>query len=321
MPDDGPETDAPDEPADGEPTDDEPADDGWTDDQPLSARARALVEAGADPDDPDSSDDLHEQVVALLRRGLASAEPDAPGLLAAAHLRVGDRHAAVEVLAPAVAVQGRLELAGVLGRTYAALGDHDAAERAFLLALDDGDLAATNDYGVFLRDRGRIQEAAHVLDRAARGGDELAALNLVALHLEELDDPVTATVLAERFVDDARPSTLVALADVRLAAGLDGEAEDLYRRAADGGGACANIYYGWFLEEQRDDAEGAERALRRGHDVGEEGAAYHLARFLYDAGRTDDARPLFEEAADAGDPDAAAVLEESYGGLVDRFDD
>ncbi len=284
--------------------------------QPLSDRARAL--AGSDPDD---SDETHDEVVNLLLRGLAAAEPDAAGLLAAAHLRHGDRHAAVQVLGPAVHVHGEIELAGVLGEALAALGDHDAAERAFLVGLDAGDVGAMNDYGVFLRDRGRTQEASYVLDRAARAGDDLAALNLVALHLEELDDPDTAIALAEQYADDARPSSLVALADVRLAVGREDDAEALYRQAAELGGSCANIYYGWFLQDRRDDLEGAERALRTAHEVGEEGAAFHLARFLFDDGRRDDAQPFFEEAARHGDVDAQRVLEDSYRGLVDRFDD
>ena len=55
-----------------------------SDAQPLSDRARLLV--GNDPDD---SDETHDEVVTLLLRGLAAAEPDAAGLLAAAHLGRG----------------------------------------------------------------------------------------------------------------------------------------------------------------------------------------------------------------------------------------
>ncbi|MDF2976951.1 MAG: hypothetical protein K0S40_1679, partial [Actinomycetospora sp.] len=50
-------------------------------------------------------------------------------------------------------------------------------------------------------------------------------------------------------------------------------------------------------------------------------AAFHLARFLFDHGRPDDALPYFEEAAWHGDPDAVAVLEAEYRGLVDEYDD
>ena len=285
--------------------------------QPLCDEARALVRA-----DPSDSQGTHVEVVTLLRRALASGEDDAAGLLATAHLERGDRRAAAEVLGPAVHGAGQhAELAATLGETLAELGDHDGAEAAFLVGLDAGEPSAINDYGVFLRDRGRTQEAAYVLDRAARAGDDLAPLNLVALHLEELDDLVTAAAIAQEYADEARPSSLVALADVRLAEHRVDEAEQLYRRASELGAACAHIYYGWFLQDRRGDLAGAEDHLRRARDAAEPGAAFHLARFLHDTGRREEAQPLFEEAAHFGDADAQEVLETEYLGLVDRWDD
>jgi Tfp pilus assembly protein PilF len=284
--------------------------------EPLCDEARRRRAApGAD------LEEHHRELVTLLRRALASAERSAPGLLATVHLDHGERREAVDVLTPAVLAGRQADLAGLLGETLAAMGDHEGAEQAFLVGLDGGDAGAMNDYGVFLRDRGRTQEALYALDRAVRAGDDLAPLNLVALHLEELDDPATATELAERLHDEAKPSTLVALADCRLAAGRVEEAGELYRRAAEGGGACAHIYYGWFLRDRHADLDGAEEQLRRAHEVGEPGAAFHLARFLFDHGRPDEALSYFEEAAWHGDPDAVAVLEAEYRGLVDEYDD
>jgi tetratricopeptide (TPR) repeat protein len=277
--------------------------------EPLCDQARALA-----------ADRLDDRV-ALLRRALASGEPSAPGLLAHAHLDRGERFEAIDVLTPPVMARRESALAGLLGETLAAIGDHDSAEAAFLIGLDAGDPAATNDYGVFLRGRGRTQEAQYVLDRAVRLGDELAPLNLVALHLEELDDPVTATELAEGFLDEGKPATLLALADCRLAAGRVQDAADLYRRAAEQDAPCAHIYYGWFLRDRRDDLAGAEEQLRRAHEVAEPGAPFHLGRFLFDLGRLDEAQPYLEDAARRGDPDAAALLEVEYRGLVDEYDD
>ena len=154
-----------------------------------------------------------------------------------------------------------------------------------------------------------------------RLGDELAALNLVALHLEELDDPMTASELAEELLDEAKPATLLALADCRLAAGRVDEAEDLYRRAAEQGAPCGHIYYGWFLRDRRDDHAGAEEELRRAHEAGEPGATFHLGRFLFDTGRGDEARPLLETGAARGDADADALREAEYRGTVDPYDD
>ena len=284
--------------------------------EPLCDEARALAAAP----DAHSMEGLEERI-ALLRRAVASREPSAPGLLAQAYLDRGDRREAADVLVPAVMSRREPELAGLLGETLAAIGDHEAAEAAFLVGLDAGDPAATNDYGVFLRGRGRTQEALYVLDRAVRLGDELAALNLVALHLEELDDPRTATELAEELLDEDRPATLLALADCRLAAGLVREAGDLYRRAAEGDGPCAHIYYGWFLRDRHDDLAGAEEQLRRAHEVDEPGAPFHLGRFLLDHGRPEEAQAYIEEAARRGDPDALGVLETRYRGLVDEYDD
>ena len=286
------------------------------DDEPLCAEARGIAAAP----DGDSVESV-EQRIALLRRALASGEPSAPALLAHAHLARGERREAADLLLPAVMTHRESEHAGLLGETLAAIGDHDSAEAAFMVGLDGGDPAATNDYGVFLRGRGRTQEALYVLDRAVRLGDELAPLNLVALHLEELDDPATATQLAEELLDDDRPATLLALADCRLADGRSDEAADLYRRAAEQGAPCGHIYYGWFLREHHGDHDGAEEHLRRAHEVGEPGAAFHVGRFLFDLGRSDEAQPYIEEAARRGDPDAVALLENQYRGLVDEYDD
>ncbi|GAA4890674.1 hypothetical protein GCM10023203_50220 [Actinomycetospora straminea] len=297
-----------DEPADGTPV--------HEDDEPLCAEARALL-AVPHPDPAVH----HEELVAVLRRALACGEPSAHGLLANAHLDHGNRREAAEVLMPVVMSRGRTDLAGLLGETLAAVGDHERAEAAFLVGLDAGDPEATNDYGVFLRERGRTQEALYVLDRAVRLGDELAGLNLVALHLEELDDPLTAAEIAEDLHDEGRPATLVALADCRLAEGRVPEAAELYRRAAELGAPCAHIYYGWFLRDRHEDLAGAEEQLRLAHEVGEPGAAFHLGRFLHDLGRREEAQPFLEEASWRGDPDAEALLEAEYRGLVDEWDD
>jgi Tfp pilus assembly protein PilF len=287
--------------------------------EPLCDAARVL--AADDPDDDRDPEERFEERVLLLRRALAGGEPSAPALLASAHLERGERREAVDVLAPVVFSHERTDLAGLLGETLAALRDHEAAEAAFQVGVAADDPGALNDYGVFLRGRGRTQEAVYVLERAARAGDDLAPLNLVALHLEELADPEAAAELAERFHDETRPSTLIALADVRLAFGRAGDADALYRRATELGGACAHIYYGWFLQDRREDLVAAEEHLRRAWDVGEPGAAYHLGRFLFDTDRADEAQAWFEEAAYTGDQDALEVLEAEYRGMVDQYDD
>lgn len=265
----------------------------------LSEQGRRLLESAVD---------RHDEAIEVLRHGVAAGEVDAPMLLARAYLGRGRRREAADLLEPIVAA-GRVELAGLLAETLAALGEHDAAESAYVAAVAAGDLVATNDYGVFLRDRGRPHEAAHVLRRAARAGDELAPSNLVAVYLEELDDLASARRVAEAYADERRPSTLVGLADVRLATGRAGDAERLYRRAAELGAHRGHVYYGWFLQDTRGDLAGAEREYRLAQRAGEPGWAYNLGRFLLDTGRAEEGQQLLEYAAYWGDAEAAALLD------------
>jgi Tfp pilus assembly protein PilF len=274
--------------------------------EPLCRRASERIEAGAP----------HEDTVLLLRRALATGEPSAPRMLADVHLDHGERSEAAAVLAAAVQ-HGLTDLAGLLGDTLADTGDHRGAEEAYLTGVDAGDVGTMNDYGVFLRSRGRHREAAWVLERAAAGGDDIAPLNLVGLHLEELADLPSARAVAERSLDESKPATLVALADVHLAEGNTDAAEDLLRRAAELGGGCSRTWYGWFLQDVRGDLAAAERELRAAVEAAEPGGAFHLGRFLVDTGRMEDARPLLEEAAFHGDGEAAAILEREYWDVVD----
>src|SRR5205085_1160059 len=109
--------------------------------------------------------------------------------------------------------------------------------------------------------------------RAADAGDPQAAANLVEL-LFESGDLGTAVQVAERYADEARPDTLVALADVRAAVGRADEAEGLYRRAGDLGALRAHGAYGGFLLAWRGDAGGAEREFREAGRHDEPGWEY-----------------------------------------------
>lgn len=274
--------------------------------EPLSDEGRALLDDGRAPD-----------AVEVLRRAVASGEPSAADLLVAAYLDSGNWHAAVEWLAPMVA-QGQVRFAGRLGVAYAEIGDAGDAEAALRLALEHGELVAANDLAILLRDDGRVGEAVQVLGRAADAGDEQAPANLVAVLLENGDLPAAA-VAAQRYGDEARPDTIVALGDVRGAQGRLDEAEGHYRRAGELGGVRAHTAYGQFLLSLRGDAIGAEREFRAAERHNEPGWAWTLGRFLVDDGRGDEAREYLQVALDSGDRDAAELLEELDG--ADPADD
>ncbi len=274
--------------------------------EPLSAQGSALLGSGRPL-----------EAVDVLRHGVATGEPSAPDLLVRAYLDSGNWHAAAEWLGPLVE-QGHVRFAGPLGVAFVELGRHERAEVALRLAVESGDLAAANDLAILLRDGDRAAEAVQVLVRAADAGDHRAPANLVQVHLDD-GDLTAAADAAERYTDEGRPDTLVALADVRSAQGYADEAESLYRRAAELGALRARVAYGWFLLRTRDDPAAAEYAFREAGRRDEPGWAHTLGRFLLDDGRLAEAREYLRIAADSGDREAGAVLAELDG--VDLSDD
>jgi len=256
------------------------------------------------------------EAVEVLRQAVAAGEPDAEELLVRAYLESGSWHAAADWLGPRVDA-GHSEFAGRFGVALAGVGDLDGAEDAYRLAVSSGDVAAANDLSILLRDGGRVAEARLVLEQAAAAGDPVAPANLVELYLEA-GNLREAVDTAERYVDDAKPDTLVALGDVRVAQQRDTEAERLYLGAAQLGAARAHTAYGNFLLNIGA-VEAAEREYRAAVDAGEPRWAFTLGRFLLDTDRVDEARDYLQVAADAGDVEAAELLDELDG--VDATDD
>lgn len=262
---------------------------------PLCAEGAALLAA----------DRPHDAVDVLLR-AVAGGEPGAADLLARAYLDSGSWHAAAEWLGGLVE-RGEVRFAGRLGVALAELGDVERAEAALRSAVASGEVAAANDLAILLRDGGRLAEAVAVLVPWADAGHGQAAANLVALHLEA-GDLAAALDRAQAYADERRPDTLVALAEVRTAQGRVAEAEDLHRRAVDGGALRAHTAYGHFLLGVRGDLAGAEREYLAARRHREPGWAWTLGRFLLDDGRPDEARPYLAHAAATGDRVAAEEL-------------
>jgi len=272
--------------------------------EPYSAEGAALIEAGYPLD-----------AVELLRQAVAAGEPSGPDLLVRAYLESGSWHAAAEWLTPLVAA-GYQRFAGPLGLALVEVGDRDRAEEMLRLAVDSGDLSAANDLAILLRDEDRGAEAVQVLVRAADAGEPFAGANLVELHLDA-GNLLAAIGAAERYVDDSRPETLVALAEVRAQQEHLDEAERLHRRAGQLGALRAHTSFGRFLQVVRGDWAGAEREFREAERRAEPGWAYTLGRFLLDDGRPDDARGYLRLAADDGDNSAAEALIELDGDPTD----
>jgi tetratricopeptide (TPR) repeat protein len=272
----------------------------------LSATGIALLQAGR-----------ADEAVEVLLHAVAAAEPGADDLLARAYLDGGDWYAAADYLGRLVE-HGHVRFAGRLGVALAEIGDVGRAEAAFRLALDHGELAACNDLAILLTREGRFTEAVPLLQRAADAGDPQAAANLVEL-LYESGDLRAATLVAERYAAENRPDTLVALADVRAAAGRVDEAEHFYRRAAVLGAVRAHGAYATFLATELGDPQAAEREFREAVRLDEPGCAFALGRFLVDEGRPAEARPYLVAAAALGDEEAVTLLAEVDG--EDPFDD
>jgi tetratricopeptide (TPR) repeat protein len=221
------------------------------------------------------------------------------------------------VLEPHVG-QGDRRFAGRLGVALVQLGERERAERVLRLAVESGDVPAANDLAILLRDEGRLVEAVHLLVDAAAAGDQLAAANLVALHLEA-GDVSAAAAAAEQYATERRPDTILALADVRVQQGRYADADALYRRAGELGALRAHTAYGQFLLVARGDVAAAEREFREAARIAEPGWAFALGRFLLDEGRVDEARPYLQIAVDEGDEQALVVLAELDGVEADEY--
>ncbi|WP_245573269.1 tetratricopeptide repeat protein [Amycolatopsis benzoatilytica] len=245
----------------------------------------------------------------ILRSAVAAAEPDAPRLLALTLMESGDKQAAADVLVQAVAA-GQTHLAGLLGDVADDLGNAELAESSYRQAIAAGDSDALNDYGTFLRGQERYDEAIAAFTRAIHAGDALAPGNLVRLHLHDLEDVDTAERLGRQYLDEAKPTTYTALADVCAQREKLDEAEEMYRKSVALKAPKAHINYANFLWEERDDDVGAERELRLAKEEDEPGWGYELGFFLAEHDRTDDARDVLEHAASWGDLDARELLDD-----------
>lgn len=265
--------------------------------QPLTRQAAAL----RDEED-------YDHAIPLLEQAVAEGEPDALRLLALS-LFESDRAAEAErILSQAVVEEKKHDLASLLGDIADDLGHAELAEDAYRIAIDHGEVSALNDYGCFLRNQERHQEAIAAFNRAIDSGDELAGGNLVLVYSEDLEDLEKAQELGERYLSPSQPKTYTALADVYERLGRLDDAELLYVRAVDLKAPRAHLYFGWFLRDFRENLVAAEAEFRRAREEDEAGWGADLGSLLLATGRQEEAVEVLRRAAEWGDVEAGNLL-------------
>ncbi|MDX2236312.1 MAG: toll/interleukin-1 receptor domain-containing protein [Hyphomonadaceae bacterium] len=154
-------------------------------------------------------------------------------------------------------------------------------------------------------------------EAASAAGDALATYQLSAL--TRAADPAEADVLLRRARDggDPRAQTDVGLA--HLAAGEDGQALDLLRRAADQGYLPAQVALAGLYRDGRGAVRDAQEAMRWCQQAAEGGspAGLRCVGVLYETGEGvgqdfERARAQYEIAAELGDAEAARRLAGLY---------
>lgn len=142
--------------------------------------------------------------------------------LAEGYMEIGDLSRAKLPLERALAIDGRSSRANdLLGRIYQREGETELAERHFRLAIryDGADPRVRNDYGVFLFEQRRYDEAVDQLERAAADPDSpqrpVAYENLGLASLASGDRTRARNAFARAvMLDERRATSLLELAEL-----------------------------------------------------------------------------------------------------------
>ena len=252
-------------------------------------------------------DDQHEDAIETFRAAMALGERSAPRELAYALMGTERPREALKVVKRAIKT-GRVDLYSLLGLLAVKLGEVKLADRSYRKAIESGDLSALNDYGSFLGDEGRFEEAIATLLRSAEFGDVLAPGNLISIYVEDLDDLDSALQAGLKYLDPTRLTVYPALAEVYAHLDRLDDAEDLFRQGIELQAPRVHQRYGEFLRRYRQDFVAAERELWAAFDNDESGWSRVLGSFLVERGRTDEARAVLERGAAWGDLDAQEML-------------
>jgi TPR repeat protein len=296
---------------------------------------------------------------------------------ACAGIMEAGRDAGKSAVAITAAVRGATEsavCAHFAGNLFMDRGQTSRAADYFRRAADRGHVGAARRYGEMLYRDGNRAGAATYLQMAADAGDREAeyylamciddqdtrishlrraanagvalAQHTYAAYLRSKGDYTSAAIQLRRAADSGLTDSLIALADVYVAAGDDqdalsalreadirGHAEAAYRlsgladdagekltylrRAADGDHPLALVALADRAVDEGEDAE-AERLYGKAIEVGHRAARPSLARLLVAQDRKQEAGQLYRAAADEdGDVDAAFA----YGALLQEAGD
>lgn len=241
---------------------------------------------------------------------LALGETDRAAVEALASLLAAqDRPHEAEVLLREQVARGRneyaLQLADVLAHPHIASAE---AEHWYAIALAEGDPCAPNNYGVYLLDHDRLDEAAVQLGAGAQAGDALAVANLgrVRVQQQQFAEGISLLLdalmqgecnfvldLAEAYVGHGEVKAAESIYCAAIRAGIDGARNDLANMLSELG----------RMEE-------AEKLYRDGMAHGEHDASWNLALLLEGSGRIEEALDAYRLAADAGHGEAHLNLAE-----------
>ncbi|MFD7282651.1 tetratricopeptide repeat protein [Streptomyces sp. NPDC059862] len=231
---------------------------------------------------------------------------------------------------------GQPVASGLLGTHYAKAGQHEEAQRWLAQAADAGIASAAQLLGLILSQQERFREAEEWFEKAVELGAPEATEALAELSARAARPRLRA--LAQQ---DERRTNEAFAAGLRLReAGEEGQAEAMFRSAAELGHADAALMLGVALINKGAGAEGigwlreaaesgrssgaaltlglllkdqgsldeAESWLRRAEEGGQSNAAQELGKLLHGQNRIEEAEPWLRKAAAAGSAEAAGVL-------------
>lgn len=196
----------------------------------------------------------------------------------------------------------RLNLADAL-----APGLHsDGVASLYLDAIDEGEIEAFNNYGLYLWERGETGHALEMLTSGANRGDATAARNL-ALLLHEFGRVEEAVSAMQAAVESGEVEGLLELAKWSSELGFNEQSGNYLERAVRlkiPGALNAKALSDW----DRIPAEDLENLLSEGMDEGDSWAAFNLGTMLHDLGRDDESMAAYETAIQLGSTEAMVNL-------------
>ena len=159
------------------------------------------------------------------------------------------------------------------------------------------------------RDEGRWEAAEELFRQAFEAGHPVAAYDL-ATGLLDHDDRAGSEEWYRRAAERGVPAAAFEVGYIEASGGDLDEAERWYRQAAEGGHRSGTINLGVLLENHRGDVAAAMDLYHRAWDMGDDRAAFNIAKIHDDDGKgdLDKAAEWYERAAERGNAGAAYNL-------------